>query len=74
MSKLLDRKRLLKLTRHDGRYQWDATVCGYRDGMRQAVLLTAFADTRKDAVDIVCLEMKLRGYESPTVDHIARNR
>jgi len=62
------------LCRQSGLYQWDATVQGAKNGMRQAVLLTVFCDTRREAIDAVCAEAIERGYSHPTVDHITRIR
>jgi len=62
------------LCRQNGLYQWDATVVGRRDGMRQAVLVTVFCDTRREAIDAVCEHAVQLGYSKPTVDHITRLR
>ncbi|MCS3690990.1 hypothetical protein M2194_005027 [Bradyrhizobium elkanii] len=62
------------LCRQSGLYQWDATVAGYKDSMRQAVLITVFCDTRREAVDAACHEVSRLGYANCTVDHITRIR
>jgi hypothetical protein len=60
------------LCRTNGLYQWDARVAAVRDKMRQAVLVTIFGDTRKEAIDAACEQVIARGYSHPTVDHITR--
>lgn len=62
------------LCRTNGLYQWNATVSGVMDQMRQAILVTVFCDTRKEAVDAACAVAAARGYSHPTVDHIAKLR
>jgi hypothetical protein len=60
--------------RASGIHQWNATVQGTHNRMRQALLLTVFCDTRREAIDAVCDEAIKRGYLHPTVDHIVKIR
>lgn len=60
------------LHRTNGLYQWDARVAAVRNKMRQAVLVTVFCDTRKEAIDAACEQVAARGYSHPTVDHITK--
>jgi len=62
------------LGRGNGLYQWDATVQGVKNSMRQALLITVFCDTRRDAIDACCEQAVRLGYIHPTVDHITRIR
>jgi hypothetical protein len=61
-------------SRKDGIYQWDATVQGVKNNMRQALLVTVFCDTRREAIDACCEHAVKLGYEHPTVDLIKRIR
>lgn len=62
------------LCRTNGLFQWDASVQGVKNKTRQALLVTVFCDTRREAIDACCDHAVQLGYTHPTVDHITRIR
>lgn len=53
------------LCRQGGLYQWDAMVAGTKERMRQALRVTVFCDTRREAIDASCEHAVQLGYTNP---------